>query len=174
MYQEYYDEDRAYNFPVVTRPDALKLPEDVRAKIEAERAEVRRRYENTPQWLKAPNGEASDLSEDLWIAVRTPAFIRWFGDWQNSGGASHGRQSDEYGTSGFASLPTTTTPAALHATGTEYSAAQQKSQAFLLDKNGEPLVVWHSTPARFDRFRRSAQTGFHFDSEQQAYDRGSM
>lgn len=60
--------------------------------------------------------------------AKSPPFIRWFGDWQNSGGTSLGRQSDEYGTSGFASLPTTTTPTALHATDAQYSTSSGKSQ----------------------------------------------
>lgn len=136
--------DREYEFPVITRPDALELPADVKAQVERERADVVTKYNSTSQWLKAPNGEPSNLSEDLWIAVRTPAFIRWFGDWQNSGGTSRGRQINEYGTSGFASLPTST-PTALHATGTQYSTSSRKSQGGVWDKNGG---------GKFSRLRR--------------------
>ena len=44
---------------------------------------VRKQYENTDQWLKAPNGSDTNLTEDQWITVRTPAFKNWFGDWEN-------------------------------------------------------------------------------------------
>ena len=46
-------------------------------------AEVRRKYEGTYQWMKAPNGERSNLSERQWLQVRTPEFKTWFGDWEN-------------------------------------------------------------------------------------------
>lgn len=34
-------------------------------------------------YLKAPNGEVSNLSPEQWVQVRTVAFKEWFGDWQN-------------------------------------------------------------------------------------------
>lgn len=52
---------------------------------EAERQieEVRATYVNTPQWLNAPNGEPTKLTERQWLQVRTPNFKKWFGDWEN-------------------------------------------------------------------------------------------
>ena len=44
---------------------------------------VRKQYEGTTQWMKAPNGEDTNLTEEQWLAVRTPAFKEWFGDWEN-------------------------------------------------------------------------------------------
>lgn len=44
---------------------------------------VRKQYENTDQWLKAPNGSDTNLTEDQWVTVRTDAFKNWFGDWEN-------------------------------------------------------------------------------------------
>ncbi|MBQ7262930.1 MAG: hypothetical protein IJR14_04340, partial [Synergistaceae bacterium] len=44
---------------------------------------VRARYEGTDQWMKAPNGEPTKLSEKQWLQVRTAAFKEWFGDWEN-------------------------------------------------------------------------------------------
>ncbi|MFC2525013.1 MAG: hypothetical protein ACFNVR_04335 [Selenomonas noxia] len=44
---------------------------------------VRAQYDGTAQWMKAPNGEDTNLTEDQWLAVRTPAFKAWFGDWEN-------------------------------------------------------------------------------------------
>ena len=48
----------------------------------AELDAVRKQYENTPQWMKAPNGEDTNLSERQWLQVRTPSFKQWFGDWE--------------------------------------------------------------------------------------------
>lgn len=42
---------------------------------------VRKQYEGTEQWLKAPNGKKSNLNEQQWLQVRTPNFKRWFGNW---------------------------------------------------------------------------------------------
>ncbi len=33
--------------------------------------------------MKAPNGKKSNLNEKQWLLVRTKAFKRWFGDWEN-------------------------------------------------------------------------------------------
>ena len=48
----------------------------------AEKEAVRKQYEGTEQWMKAPNGKPMNLTEDQWVAVRTPAFNAWFGDWE--------------------------------------------------------------------------------------------
>lgn len=44
--------------------------------------EVRAKYEGTEQWMKAPNGEPTKLTEEQWLTVRTDAFKNWFGDWE--------------------------------------------------------------------------------------------
>ena len=46
-------------------------------------AEVRRKYEGTDKWLKAPNGKQTSLTERQWLQVRTPEFKQWFGDWED-------------------------------------------------------------------------------------------
>jgi hypothetical protein len=33
-------------------------------------------------WLKAPNGKDTNLTENQWLAVRTPSFKKWFGEWE--------------------------------------------------------------------------------------------
>ena len=33
--------------------------------------------------MKAPNGKPTNLSERQWLQVRTPSFLKWFGDWIN-------------------------------------------------------------------------------------------
>ena len=45
--------------------------------------QVRRKYQNTDMWLKAPNGKDTNLTEKQWLQVRTPNFKAWFGDWEN-------------------------------------------------------------------------------------------
>ncbi len=44
---------------------------------------VRRKYEGTSQWMKAPNGQPTKLNEMQWLQVRTPNFKAWFGDFEN-------------------------------------------------------------------------------------------
>lgn len=48
--------------------------------------EVRARYQGTEQWMKAPNGKPTNLNERQWSQVRTEAFKKWFGDWENDPG----------------------------------------------------------------------------------------
>jgi hypothetical protein len=69
---------------------------------------VRKQYENSDQWMKAPNGQSTNLNERQWLQVRTPEFKAWFGNWENDQGNSskilddngeplvvyHGTQSD--------------------------------------------------------------------------------
>ena len=61
------------------RSDDFTLTPEAKKQIE----EVRKQYEGTAQWLKAPNGKDTNLTEQQWLAVRTPNFIRWFGEWLN-------------------------------------------------------------------------------------------
>jgi hypothetical protein len=44
--------------------------------------EVESRYRGTSGWLKAPNGQPSNLNERQWVLTRTPNFKRWFGDFE--------------------------------------------------------------------------------------------
>lgn len=63
--------------------EAAQLFQVSAAEFNRQKAEVRSRYENTDQWLKAPDGSDTNLTEDQWITVRTQAFKNWFGDWEN-------------------------------------------------------------------------------------------
>jgi len=74
--------------------------------------DVRAKYENTDKWLKAPNGEDTNLTEKQWLQVRTDNFKKWFGDWEND----------------------------------------SENASKVVDKNGEPLTVSHSTNHVFDEF----------------------
>lgn len=40
-------------------------------------------------FMKAPNGKPTNLTERQWLQVRTKAFKKWFGDWENN----HGKAS---------------------------------------------------------------------------------
>lgn len=51
--------------------------------VDKEIEAVKKKYANTPQWMKAPNGKPTKLNERQWLQVRTPAFKNWFGDWEN-------------------------------------------------------------------------------------------
>lgn len=42
---------------------------------------VRKQYQDTDQWMKAPDGSDTKLNEQQWLQVRTPSFKQWFGDW---------------------------------------------------------------------------------------------
>lgn len=58
--------------------DTYGVSKDV---FEKQKEAVKRKYLNTEQWLKAPNGEDTNLTEEQWLIVRTPAFKNWFGNW---------------------------------------------------------------------------------------------
>ena len=45
--------------------------------------EVVAKYKDTEQWMKAPNGKPTNLTERQWVMVRTQNFKNWFGDWEN-------------------------------------------------------------------------------------------
>jgi N12 class adenine-specific DNA methylase len=38
------------------------------------------RFKGTANWLKAPNGQPTNLNEHQWVLTRTPRFKAWFGD----------------------------------------------------------------------------------------------
>lgn len=68
-------------------------------------------------YMKAPNGQATNLNEKQWAQVRTRAFREWFGDWENN----------------------------------------PNEASKVIDSNGEPKVVLHGTPHRFNAFDKSMQ-----------------
>ena len=82
-------------------------------------------------YLKAPNGQPTNLSEDQWTTVRTPEFKNWFGDWEND----------------------------------------PENASKVVDKNGEPMVVYHGSDNDFDTFKYG-EFGFHFGGKKAAKERG--
>lgn len=91
--------------------------------------DVRKQYINTDKWLKAPNGNDTNLTEKQWLQVRTPSFKKWFGDWEND----------------------------------------PENASKVVDKNGEPLVVYHGTirtdRKKFDIFKTNSPAWFSSNRE---------
>ena len=52
-------------------------------KMSAEMQQIKAAAEKNGTFMKAPNGEPSNLKEWQWLQVRTKAFKDWFGDWEN-------------------------------------------------------------------------------------------
>lgn len=71
-YDEYGDYYRYQRLNTQLTPEAQKQYDD-----------VVNRYKDTDKWMKAPNGNPTNLSERLWVLVRTDNFKDWFGDWEN-------------------------------------------------------------------------------------------
>jgi hypothetical protein len=98
--------------PVRFSPDRVSDEE----LAQAEYAKIEAQYKGTEQWLKAPNGAPTNLSERQWVQVRTPSFKNWFGDWETFAGESGGVWNDDKG-----------------------------AVSKVVDENGEPLVVYHGS-----------------------------
>ena len=96
----YFQDDYKIAFEKLKRADRLPLPKelndnetynqaimanDERVNSQEQIDAVRKQYEGTDKWLKAPNGKKSNLSEKQWLQVRTPNFKRWFGNWNYNG-----------------------------------------------------------------------------------------
>lgn len=82
-----YIQEKVSEIEAKGSPNQESLFQTAKEKKEAEA--VRRQYEGTPQWMQAPNGKPTKLSERQWIQTRTPSFKEWFGDWEgNPKGAS--------------------------------------------------------------------------------------
>ena len=51
--------------------------------LSREREDIERVARENGTWLKAPNGKDTNLSPEQWVTIRTKAFKKWFGDWEN-------------------------------------------------------------------------------------------
>lgn len=69
----------------LTPNDMVALAERMvsQALVENSAQKVRAEYQGTAKWMKAPNGNDTNLTEQQWLQVRTPEFKNWFGDWEN-------------------------------------------------------------------------------------------
>ena len=97
----------------------VKLSRTRAEQAENEYTRVYEKYVGTPEWLKAPNGKDTNLTERQWVQVRTPSFKAWFGDWEK-----HARAENPVG-----------------------SLWSDDKVSKVVDANGEPLVVYHGTDA---------------------------
>ncbi len=60
-------------------------PEQSRSfSIEEEIRGIRERAQADGTYMKAPNGEKTNLTEAQWVSVRTTNFKKWFGDWERA------------------------------------------------------------------------------------------
>ena len=84
---------------------------------------------NTMSKLLAPNGKPSNLTPEQYKLVRTPAFKKWFGDWEND----------------------------------------PKNASKVIDANGEPLVVYHGTKAKFNIFKINSTKPYSFFAQNKEY-----
>jgi len=81
--------------------------------------------------LIAPNGKESKLTPEQYKLVRTPAFKEWFGDWEKLANA---KMRD----SGMDEVTL---------------ANLSKDISKVVDENGEPLVMYHTSPKKFNKFK---------------------
>lgn len=65
-----------------------KFNQEMQDAVSSQMAAVRKQYEGTPQWMMAPNGKPTNLTEEEWLAVRTPSFKAAFGDWEQVAAAA--------------------------------------------------------------------------------------
>ena len=75
---------------IVTNFENPKIrPENMRRSIfsmdelRKEKREIERQAKADGTYLKAPNGQPTNLTPKQWLNVRTQAFKEWFGDWEN-------------------------------------------------------------------------------------------
>ena len=77
------DEKRVFshfsNSNITPSSDSVKQKNDKFETVE----DVVKAYKGTDNWLKAPNGKDTKLTEKQWCEVRTESFKKWFGDWEN-------------------------------------------------------------------------------------------
>lgn len=67
-----------------------------RVKFTPEERTIIKKAKTDGSYMKAPNGKPTNLTEKQWAQVRTQAFKKWFGDWENDP-ANASKVVDEYG-----------------------------------------------------------------------------
>lgn len=65
-----------------TRPDGgIRFREK---RISSEEENIIEKAKSDGSYMKAPNGNPTNLNDKQWVQVRTKAFKEWFGDWENN------------------------------------------------------------------------------------------
>ncbi|MFI3244614.1 MAG: hypothetical protein R3Y56_10210, partial [Akkermansia sp.] len=72
-WEERFDKSTHTRSPHQAQSDNIKIEEEVKGNFSIDSNEQ----------LLAPNGKPSNLTPDQWHQVRTPQFLKWFGDWIN-------------------------------------------------------------------------------------------
>lgn len=57
--------------------------DNVSFRITPEMKEIKEKTQADGTFMKAPNGQPTNLTEEQWLMVRTENFKEWFGDWEN-------------------------------------------------------------------------------------------
>lgn len=103
----------------------------------------------TTNQLLAPNGETSNLNATQYELVRTPEFKAWFGDWEKL-------ILTKINDSGIDDISL---------------KRLEDTVSKVVDKNGEPLVVWHTTDKDFSIFDiKKSKEGFFFSPQKERLD----
>ena len=74
--------------------EAIHSGDDIRFQENAEMAGIVANAKANGTYMKAPNGEPSELSPRQWAQVRTKAFKEWFGDWEKAARIGKLRRSE--------------------------------------------------------------------------------
>lgn len=75
------DDDRVYKVPETEQQPVLQTNEEENLLLEMQDIKDKAVADGT--FMKAPNGNPTNLTERQWLQVRTKAFKNWFGDWIN-------------------------------------------------------------------------------------------
>lgn len=131
----------------------------------AEYETIRSEAKANGTFMKAPNGQPTNLTEDQWIQVRSKAFKDWFGDWDGVSEYSglsnkelvdlrdryrelrdESRSSSDYDRYDQEYLKVLSV----------IEGGVNTDHSLILDENGEPRVMYHGTNVEFDAFRLDA------------------
>ena len=74
--------------------EKVSLKDDIRFQEDMETADIVAKAKADGTYMKAPNGEPSELSPRQWAQVRTKAFKEWFGDWEKAARIGKLRRSE--------------------------------------------------------------------------------
>lgn len=75
--------DGAKNYVIFDERD-LDIRDHIRFRLTEEEQDIVENAKRDGSYMKAPNGEPTQLNEKQWAQVRTRAFKAWFGDWEKA------------------------------------------------------------------------------------------
>jgi len=106
---------------IVKKSTQIKLADGTNTTFDGSNPDIR--FSKGGEVLLAPNGNPSNLTPEQYRLVRTPAFKKWFGDWEK----------------------------------------KPKTASKVIDENGEPMVVFHGSPKKINKFsEKKSRGGFYF------------